>query len=205
MALPPGDGLRRLEFRAEHVRRNGEPFPSEPGSLPWIALGSPRLDVPTAARPRRVLIWVSQDTVRADHLSALGYGRSTSPELEALAAGWTVFERARAPASWTLPSVLSQFMARYPSFHGGGQAQRARDLDAGQLSVFEALAHEGFTVLGVTANEFISHRFHSASGFDTVWQDTKQGADTTNQLALQAELLLAHVRGIRNVLCLTGD
>jgi methylenetetrahydrofolate reductase (NADPH) len=26
-----------------------------------------------------------------------------------------------------------------------------------------------------------------------------------NQLALQAELLLAHVRGVRNVLCLTGD
>jgi len=186
MALPPGDGLRHLEFRAEHVRRSGEPFPAEPGSLAWIALGSPRLDVPTAARPRRVLIWVSQDTVRADHLSVLGYGRSTAPELEALASGWMIFERAMAPASWTLPSVLSQFMARYPSFHGGGRARRARNPDADHLSVFEVLAGEGFTVLGVTANEFISHRFHSASGFDTLWQDIKQQADTTNELALQA-------------------
>jgi arylsulfatase A-like enzyme len=129
---------------------------------------------------------VSQDSVRADHLSALGYGRSTSPELEALAGDWVVFERAMAPAPWTLPSMLSQFTARYPSFHGGRQVRRARDLDSGHLSVFDVLAREGFTVLGVTGNELISHRFHAASGFDALWFDDKQQADSTNQLALRA-------------------
>src|SRR5579864_4493620 len=55
--------------------------------------------------PNVVLIIV--DALRADHLSAYGYGRSTSPNLDRIASKGVLFENAIAPSSWTLPSHAS--------------------------------------------------------------------------------------------------
>jgi arylsulfatase A-like enzyme len=68
-----------------------------------------------ARRPDVVLIVV--DTLRADHLGAYGYGRDTSPAIDALARRSTLFENAWAAAPWTLPSVMSITTGRYPSGH----------------------------------------------------------------------------------------
>ena len=57
-------------------------------------------------RPDHVLLIVV-DTLRADHLSAYGYERQTSPVLDALASEGVVFENAVAQGSWTLPSMVS--------------------------------------------------------------------------------------------------
>jgi glucan phosphoethanolaminetransferase (alkaline phosphatase superfamily) len=58
------------------------------------------------------------DTVRADHLSAYGYGRSTSPALDCLASRGTRFERAYSTSSWTLPAHASLFTGLLPEEHG---------------------------------------------------------------------------------------
>jgi len=58
------------------------------------------------------------DTLRADRLGAYGYGRPTSPTIDALAAEGVVFEQAHAPAPWTLPSVASIMLSRFPCEHG---------------------------------------------------------------------------------------
>ena len=50
------------------------------------------------------IVWVTIDTVRADHLSAYGYFRNTSPRFDALAAESILFERGYAPIATTLPS-----------------------------------------------------------------------------------------------------
>lgn len=55
------------------------------------------------------------DAVRADHVSALGYGRLTTPRLDELAARSLLFERAYSPAATTRFSVPALLMGRYPS------------------------------------------------------------------------------------------
>lgn len=75
-------------------------------SLPKAAPGAPN-----------VLILVI-DTLRADHLSAYGYPRETSPNFDRLASQGVLFENAISAASWTLPSHASLVTGRYPSEHG---------------------------------------------------------------------------------------
>jgi arylsulfatase A-like enzyme len=137
------------------------------GDEDWLCLGSPRIQVPKPAEKRRILVWISQDTLRADHLGAYGYPRSTSPNFDLLAQKSVVFEKAVSTASWTLPSLASQFTSRYPSFHGAVTDETARDPRFATL--FEPLSEEGFTVLGVTGNAFVSEDFGLATGFDALW------------------------------------
>ena len=75
------------------------------------------------AKPRNVIL-ISIDTLRQDRLGAYGYGRATTPHLDALAARGVLFENATAPSSWTVPSHVSLFTGLYPHTHGAtGQAQ----------------------------------------------------------------------------------
>ncbi len=66
----------------------------------------------STGRPNFVLI--SIDTLRADHLGAYGYARETSPELDRFAVQGVRFERAIAPAPWTLPSHAGMLTGRHP-------------------------------------------------------------------------------------------
>ena len=74
------------------------------------------LPAPQPGAPNVVVIVL--DTVRADHTSAYGYRRQTTPYLQQLAAEGTVFENAVATSSWTLPSHISMLTGRYPREHG---------------------------------------------------------------------------------------
>jgi len=65
--------------------------------------------------PNVVLIVV--DTLRADHLSAYGYARPTSPALERLARESLVFERAFSVMSHTLPAHVSLVTGVHPATH----------------------------------------------------------------------------------------
>jgi arylsulfatase A-like enzyme len=64
------------------------------------------------------VVLITLDTTRRDRLGLYGYSRKTSPNLDALAARSTVFERGIAASSWTLPSHASIFTGKYPSSHG---------------------------------------------------------------------------------------
>lgn len=66
------------------------------------------------------LLWIVMDTVRADHLSLYGYGRRTTPELEALAKEGITFDMARSAAPWTLPSHMTMFTGLWPYQHVPG-------------------------------------------------------------------------------------
>jgi arylsulfatase A-like enzyme len=68
------------------------------------------------AHPDVVLITL--DTTRADHMSAYGYPRETTPHLDPLAEDAVRFDAAYAVTSWTLPSHASIFTGKFPSAHG---------------------------------------------------------------------------------------
>lgn len=70
-----------------------------------------------AQQTDRVLL-VTFDALRYDHLSAYGYNRLTSPNIDALAQRSYVFNQAVTTASWTFPSIVSIATGTVPRTHG---------------------------------------------------------------------------------------
>ena len=93
------------------------------------------------------------DTVRADRLSCYGYGRPTTPHLDAFAEGGTLFERAISPAQWTIPAHASLFTGEYPSTHGTTQIYDKHSED--QLTLAEALHENGYLTVGFCNNPLL--------------------------------------------------
>lgn len=69
---------------------------------------------PAAPPDASLFVLITVDTLRADRLGAYGSTRGLTPHLDALAADSVVFERAYAPASFTVPSVSALMTGRYP-------------------------------------------------------------------------------------------
>ncbi|MEZ4226280.1 MAG: sulfatase-like hydrolase/transferase [Polyangiaceae bacterium] len=61
----------------------------------------------------RDLLLVSIDALRADHVGSYGYGRKTTPHIDALAEEGTLFEHAYAPTPHTSYSVSSLMTGKY--------------------------------------------------------------------------------------------
>ncbi|PSP54592.1 arylsulfatase [Halobacteriales archaeon QS_1_67_19] len=81
----------------------------------------------SVSEPRNVLM-VVVDCLRADHVSGFGHERATTPNLDALDAA--AFPNAKAPSTWTFPSVPSLLSGRYPHEHGGRFENDPRNLSA---------------------------------------------------------------------------
>ncbi len=77
----------------------------------------------TVAMPAEVegpvnVVWILLDACRADHLSAYGYHRPTSPNIDALAARGTLFKKNYAQGPNTLLSVGSYMTGRhFPAYY----------------------------------------------------------------------------------------
>jgi len=65
----------------------------------------------------RVVLLLSLDSLRPDHLGFHGYERFTSPVLDEIAREGVVFEDASAAAPWTLPSHASMLTGLFPLRH----------------------------------------------------------------------------------------
>jgi len=113
--------------------------------------------------PRNVL-FIVVDTLRADHLSAYGYARDTSPALAKLAEGAVRFDRAYAPAPWTKPSVASMFTGQYPHRHGLNFVLAT--LPASAQTLAERLSQAGFATAGVVSHGFIGPKNGFDQGFE---------------------------------------
>ncbi|MEX2048839.1 MAG: sulfatase [Gemmatimonadota bacterium] len=122
-------------------------------------------DLPPAAVGAPNVILIVWDTVRALSLSLYGYERHTTPFLERFAERGVVFERATAPAPWTLPSHASMFTGKYHHEHS---ARHDAPLDGTHLTLAEALRERGYETAGFVANEFyVGPGFGLNRGFDT--------------------------------------
>jgi arylsulfatase A-like enzyme len=108
---------------------------------------------------------ISIDTLRADHLSAYGYARETSPEIDRLAARGVRFARAYAPASWTLPSHVSLFTSQLPSHHGVRHDEVALPPQA--ITLAELLSAAGYSTAGFVSWVYVGAAYGLGQGFDT--------------------------------------
>ena len=95
------------------------------------------------------VLFIILDTVAADHLGLQGYGRPTSPTLDELARRGIRFDRAQAPASWTLPSHASMFTGRWPHELS---ANWLTPLDGVHRTLAEFLGARGYATAGFVGN-----------------------------------------------------
>lgn len=106
------------------------------------------------------------DTVRADHLGMYGYGRPTTPNLDAMARGATVFEHgwAHAPSTrYSMPAILTGRMpldVYYDTAIDGwpGLLPKA-------TTIAEALAALGFVTGAITNYWYFDRARHMDQGF----------------------------------------
>lgn len=68
----------------------------------------------SAETPPTPVILISVDTLRADHLSAYGYTKLSTPHIDALATGGTLYGQVQSQIPLTLPSHTSLFTSTYP-------------------------------------------------------------------------------------------
>ena len=126
------------------------------------------------ARPNIVLITV--DTLRADHNSAYGYHRRTTPFLEALAEHGIRVDHAYAPMPTTLPAHTSLFTSQYPIAHGVVRNGMVVPQRVKLLS--EVLQRDGYQTAAFFSSFPLNRVFGLNRGFD-LYDDEFEGADSS--------------------------
>ncbi len=99
------------------------------------------------------ILFIILDTLRRDRLSSYGYHEQTSPCFDAFASESTLFERAVAPAQWTIPSHASMFTGTYPSVHQLTQADH--QLSGALPTIAEILQVEGYKTAAFCNNPLL--------------------------------------------------
>lgn len=133
----------------------------------WLKPGRPaptRRPVPVTAGDRPNVLLLVMDTVRADHLSAYGYDRPTTPNLKRWAERGVRFDRARATAPWTLPSHASMLTGCWPHQLS---ADVQHPLDGAKPTLAEYLGDRGYATGGFVANTYYCNAWYGIDrGFD---------------------------------------
>ncbi|MCB9746392.1 MAG: sulfatase [Alphaproteobacteria bacterium] len=109
------------------------------------------------------LILLSVDTLRADHVGVYGYGRDTTPHLDALAARGVRFAQARAHSPWTLPSHVTMLSGQLPATHR--VVEDGLRIGAHTPLLAERLAEAGYATGGFTTSLLVGRPFGFDRGF----------------------------------------
>jgi len=133
--------------------------------------------------PKNNIVLITIDTLRADHLSAYGYHRPTSPVIDSLAAAGVRFETPIVQWPKTGPSFASMFTSTYPKDNGIVRKIGTRLPDQFAM-LAELLQRQGYATRAVVANGAVASEFNFNQGFDTYiesWKLTppEEGVDPT--------------------------
>lgn len=166
----PGSGLllRRPRIVAPPAAERPE---SAPAAVPAAAR-------PTGRRVKSVIVYLV-DTLRKDHLGCYGYGKPTSPHVDAFAREATLFRNAVAQSSWTRPSVASMLTGLLPRTHGVNRRPDALSQEA--VTLAEMLRDRGFRTAAFVTNANVHRSFGFGQGFEE-YRLTPHGRDTAENL-----------------------
>jgi arylsulfatase A-like enzyme len=173
LPAPPPDAARGEEIfkatlslpqRTSAMRLLLETIGAEGPPAFWV---DPVLDTPR--RDARRIVLISLDTLRADHLGCYGYGRATSPALDALAKDGATFLNAHAPSPWTLPSHASLFTGLDPAHHGVVCDQNRLNPALPTIPAFLRAHH--FACAAFTGGAYMSPVYGFSKGFG-LYQET---------------------------------
>jgi arylsulfatase len=114
---------------------------------------------PSAEAPKNCL-FIILDAGAAGHFSTWGYGRRTTPNIDALSNEGFVFRKAFSQASATVPSVRSYFIGKYPD-------EARVHLEPAEATLAEAFRKQGFKTALFSENPYITPAFKYDKGFDS--------------------------------------
>jgi arylsulfatase A-like enzyme len=131
------------------------------------------------------VIFISVDTLRADHVSAYGHHSLTTSNIDALASEGIVFTNAYSQIPHTPPSHWSMFTGLYPFRHG---MYLPGDNGTGLVTLPELLSAEGYVTGAFTSSRMVSGFNHEFDYFN--WHPgmrkeelftSRQANETTDQ------------------------
>jgi arylsulfatase A-like enzyme len=168
----------RLEIELRLTDRDGRPVERPPELL--LGASDPVVHDLDAYGRAKGIVLVSIDTLRRDHVGAYGYGRPTTPRLDALAAAGLVLDDAVSSSSWTLPAHLSMLTGADPGAHGGV------DLEHGfnrRLPILpELLRASGYATRAVTSHLYVSGVYGLDAGFDRLdFRQDRKASDVADR------------------------
>src|SRR5262245_16714430 len=102
----------------------------------------------SARESRPNLLFISVDTLRADHLGCYGYRLDTSPTIDALAAEGVRFADATVQWTKTWPSMASMLTGKYPASIGVRYKPRV-PVPRKQVTLAEILRGAGYATAAV--------------------------------------------------------
>jgi arylsulfatase A-like enzyme/Tfp pilus assembly protein PilF len=111
------------------------------------------------------VVVITIDTLRPDHLGCYGDKQIRTPNIDALAAEGTRFERAYTPVPVTLPAHTVIFTGTYPMLSGMHDFS-GNKLNATQLTLASVLKEHGYVTGAVVGSAVLDSRFGLNQGFD---------------------------------------
>ncbi len=129
--------------------------------------------------PRKNVLLICCDTLRADALGCYGYEEEDiSPHIDALAKESVVFDRAYATAPWTWHSIASVLSSRYVRQYSAALTPFVLPEEAETMA--EQFQAAGYVTAGFSLNGWISEQTGCGQGFDVFY-------DLVTHLDLQME------------------
>lgn len=132
-----------------------------------LAGGAISRPTPVQSQSQPNIIFIVVDALRADHVSAYGYRRPTTPNLDAFMANGARFAEATTASSWTYPSNAAMLSGRMPSrMDIKDWGSFASTVPASELLLAEALKGGGYRTVGFVSNFYLWPQFGLNQGFD---------------------------------------
>lgn len=131
------------------------------------------------------------DTLRADHVGALGYARNTTPRMDELARSGLLFRNAFSTSSWTVPAHTSMMTSLYPSEHGYTVPALNELSLYGKTTLAEELSRNGYATAAITGG-YPGPFFGPTRGFDYYYRGSE---NRLSEYRFRAEDFIKQNRG----------
>ena len=129
------------------------------------------------------ILLVVIDALRADRLSCYGNSSATSPNIDALAAGNSLFRQASSTTAWTLPSFASFLTGTYPSKHGVNLSHP--NFNSAPTSLSEYAQRCGYETFLLSNTSWISEKTGFDRGCAKFWKGWQLIQDRTDPVAVR--------------------
>jgi arylsulfatase A-like enzyme len=146
------------------------------------------------------VILISVDMLRPDHLSCYGYARTTSPNIDRLAAEGALFENHIASSSWTLPSHAAIFTSLPDSLHGCTDTDKT--LAPSAVTLAERFQSAGYATAGFFSGPYLHPAFGLGQGFETYENCTSYAKEIdgrpVSEWAMDKEVMIESHKDVTN-------
>jgi len=146
-----------------------------------------------AGEPPFNVVFIDICSARADHFGAYGYGKRTTPGMDAVAKESVVFERAMAQSSWCLSNYASLFTGQPPEVHGLYAIAR-RKLPESEATLAQKLKEAGYDTAAFSGGgTWLLPGWGLNKGFDR-YEDIVSSSELLVPLAERAPQMLEWMR-----------